>query len=268
MQKIILLSVFLLGALHLSADPEFKGTPAELAAYLNNVPRIVTVAGEAELKVPADRATVMLKVTTENKSLEEALRANQEMRAKIVAALKQRGIAPEKVQSSQFSSTPKHWIFSEKAKAYRIENNVKVSVQDEKELSAIAPIVDKNSEVQFVGIEFEHSDKESLKRQVLGSALHSASERKSVFEQRLGVKLLPKSFSRATVDLQTPERRRNYEMAKGYSGFSVQSGSAPTSFSGDNRGAEAAGLVEEGSSLFGELIFTARVTVDYAVDKP
>jgi uncharacterized protein YggE len=264
MRKLILLSVSLLGALQLSADPEFKGTPAELAAYLNNLPRIVTVAGEAELKVPADRATVMLKVTTENKSLEEALRGNQEMRAKIVAALKQRGIAPEKVQSSQFSSTPKHWIFSEKAKAYRIENNVKVSVQDEKELSAIAPIVDKNSEVQFVGIEFEHSDKESLKRQVLGSALHSATERKAVFEKQLGVKLLPKSFSQADVALKTPATQEHYRMARGYEG---SAGLSKREVVSALPNADFAGISPEAGSLFGELIFTARVSVDYAVDK-
>lgn len=265
MRNLILLSITLLCASQLSADPELKGTPAELAAYLANLPRVVSVAGEAEMKVPADRASVTLKVTTESKSLQDALRVNQDTRAKMIAMLKERGIAADKVQSSKFSSTPKHWVFSDKARSYRIENNVKVSVQDDKEFSAVAQLVDKFAEVQFIGVEFEHSDKEGMKKKVLGQALHNATERKAVFEQQLGVKLLPKSFSQATVGLQTPERRQNYEMAKGYSRIGAQGGSAPSHVTA-LPAAEPAGAVDESASLFGELIFTARVSVDYAVE--
>src|ERR1041385_4920668 len=107
---ILLVSGFLFLSQLFAAEPELKGSPAELAAYLAGLPKIVSVAGEAEVKVPADRASLMLKVTTESKSLQDALRANQEVRAKMISLLIERGIAPEKVQSSRFSSTPKHWV--------------------------------------------------------------------------------------------------------------------------------------------------------------
>jgi hypothetical protein len=239
------------------AEPELKGSPAELAAYLAGLSKNVNVAGEAEMKVPADRASVMLKVTTESKSLQEALRANQEVRARMITALKERGIPAEKIQSARFSSTPKHWVFSDKAKSYRIENQVKVTVMEDKEFSAVAQLVDRFPELQFVGIEFEHSDKEGLKKKALAQALDNATERKRVFEERLGIKLQPKSFSQSAVTMQSPGRPRAYDMASRYS-----SAKLPSS-------AEAAGVevTEEAGSVFGELVFNAAVTVEYAVEK-
>src|SRR5690242_12996660 len=53
------------------AEPELKGTPSELGNYLNTIPKTVLVTGEAEVKVPADRALVTLRVRTENHSLQE-----------------------------------------------------------------------------------------------------------------------------------------------------------------------------------------------------
>src|SRR5688500_7614991 len=104
-----------------AADLALKGSPAELATHLANVPKLVSVVGESEVRVPADRAALTLKVTTEHKTLQEALRANQEVRGKMIAALKERGIPPERVQASKFSSTPRRGVFGDKAKSYRIE---------------------------------------------------------------------------------------------------------------------------------------------------
>ena len=100
-----------------SAEPELKGSPTELAAYLAGVQRIVKVAAEGEVIVQADRAVTTLKVTTEAKSLQQALKSNQEARAKLAAFLEERGIKPDQIQASKFSSTPKYGMFSEKAKS-------------------------------------------------------------------------------------------------------------------------------------------------------
>jgi uncharacterized protein YggE len=262
MRKILLVLSSLLSFQLSAAEPELKGSPAEIAAYLAGLPKIVSVAGESEVKVPADRAAVMLKVTTESKSLPETLRANQEVRTKMIAALKERGIAPEKVQSSKFSSTPKHWVFSEKARSYRIENVVKVTVADEKEFNTAAQLVDKFPEVQYTGVEFEHSDKEGLKKKALAQALDNASERKRIFEERLGVRLVPRSFSQAGVTFETPLRKENYRLGDS-AGIAAYGGSAPSSAAFRDRTAEP--IVEESGSLFGELVFTARVSVEYAV---
>src|SRR6266516_5249588 len=85
-----------------SAEPELRGTPAELTAYLAGLPKMVSVTGESEVKLPADRAVITLKISTESKSLQEALRLNQEMRGRVLGiefehsnkeALKSRALA-------------------------------------------------------------------------------------------------------------------------------------------------------------------------------
>src|SRR5436190_18889058 len=92
------------------ADPEIKGTPNELTAYLRSIPKTVSVSGESEVRVPAHRAVLTLRVTTENRVLQEALRLNLEIRTKLTDTLKKQGIAAERIQSSKFSSTPKYGI--------------------------------------------------------------------------------------------------------------------------------------------------------------
>src|SRR6185295_6330210 len=107
---------------------------------------------------------------------QETLRANQEVRAKIINALKERGLAADKIQASKFSSTAKTGMFSDKAKSYRVENFLKVKVQDEKEFQTVAHVIDAMSEVQYAGVDFEQSDKEALKSKALAQALDNASE--------------------------------------------------------------------------------------------
>ena len=94
------------------AQAELRGTETELTEFLPNVPRTMFVAGQAEVKVQADRAVVRLKVATTGKGLEQALQANQQARNKLLDFLRERGIPNGQVQSSKFSSTPKYGMFS------------------------------------------------------------------------------------------------------------------------------------------------------------
>ena len=127
MRKLVFLSLFLLVGSRAFAEPELKGTAPELAQYLAGVPKTVRIFGEGEVRSPADRAIVSLKVTTENRSRQEALQANQDLRGKILSHLKKQGVPAERVHASKFSSTPKFGLFSEKAKSYRVESGPHVA---------------------------------------------------------------------------------------------------------------------------------------------
>src|SRR5256885_6464869 len=169
--KNLIFAVLPLAAAHFAyGDPEIKGTPSELAAYLSNVPGIVTLTGEGEVKSPADRAVITLKVTTDHKSLAEALRANDAIRNRLMALLKEGGVAADRVHASKFSSTPKYSLFSDKVKSQRVEKLVKVTVRDEKEFEVVASAPDKFSEISYISAEFEHSEKEKLKLQAIAEA--------------------------------------------------------------------------------------------------
>src|SRR5262245_37808703 len=84
----------------IQAEPELKGVPSDLAQYLAGMPRVVTVTGEAEVKVPADHAVVSLKISTESKALQEALRLNHDVRTRLVNLLKKQEIPADRVTAS------------------------------------------------------------------------------------------------------------------------------------------------------------------------
>ena len=241
-------AILFLAALALRAQPEFKGTEEELAHFLNGVTKVVTVSGESEVRLPASRAVLSVAVITENKSLQEALRANADIRGKVVAQLKQQGVPAERIQSSRFSSTPRFGLFGDKAKSYRVENVMRVSVQDEKEFRSAAGVVDAFSEVQYSGVEFEYADKEALKQKAIAQACVNAGERRKIYEDQLGLKLSAVRFGEgAVVETETkpqPARKSDYSR--------VSSG-------------EWGSSVQEAVSSFGELVFTARVAVEYSV---
>ncbi len=243
----------------LHAEPEIKGTASELTEHLKSIPRTVQLIGEGEVKASADRAVMSIRVVTENKSLQEASRVNQELRAKMLRVLAEKGIPAERVKASRFSSTPKYGLFGEKAKSYRVDNVVKITTHDEKEFQAVANLVDATPEFRHDSIEFEHSDKDGLKKKALDQAIDKAAEKKRLYEEKLGVKLTVKSFEegRAVAVTELGSRRA-------YSGSAMKSGYAPESVGAPVRTGEV-GEADLPTS-FDELVFKARVTVEYAVE--
>jgi uncharacterized protein YggE len=197
---------------------------------------------------------VTLRVATESRSLQDALRQNQELRGKLADHLKRQGIPADRIQGSKFSSTPKYGMFGEKAKSYRVENMIRVAVQDEKEFQSAAAAVDQWPEVQYGEVEFEYADREALKTKAVSLACDNANERKKIYEQKLGVKLTPARFNEGEVTQKAGERE--YDSSYSRKG---PSGVAPMSSS-------VGGASIEGSvSSFGELVYTARVVVEYTV---
>src|SRR6266853_4406873 len=263
MLKIPIITSCLLAACRLFADTEIKGTPAELSTYLTGIPKNVVITGEAEVRVSADKAIVSLKVSTESKALHDTLHLNQEVRSKLVDFLQKQGIPSDHVQASRFSSTPKFGLFGEKAKSYRVDNLVKVAVLDERELQIAASAVDSWSEVQFLGAEFEHIDKDALKGKAIADACENAEKRRKIFEEKLGFKLVPSRFSGGAVSQRAPAMLGNYQSA------SYDTKRTPAHISTLSAGLPASAgdvtALREDVSSFGELIYTAEVTIEYEV---
>jgi len=257
-KSICILTFFLAGNLAgftALAEPEIKGTVSELSNFITTIPKTVMVTGEAEVRVPARRAVVSLKVVADNKSLQAAMRANLELREKLTDYLKKQGISSDNITSSKFSSTPKFGMFSDKAKSYQVENEVRVSVQDENEFQAAAGVVDKWSDVQFDGVEFQYADKEAQKQNAIAKACDNARERKKIYEDKLGLKLEPVAFNEG-------------QFGDGQSLVSNQPVPSLGTFTGvltvPSVASRDASSIESSTS-FGEMVYTARVSVQYTV---
>jgi uncharacterized protein YggE len=243
----------------LRADPEIKGTATELAQFIGAVPKTASLTGESEVRVPAHRAIMTLRVTTENRSLQEALRQNADFRGRVAEQLRKQGISDDRIRASKFSSTPKYGIFGDKAKSYRVENVMRITVEDEKEFRGAAGAVDLFPEVQFAGVEFEYADMESLKQKAIMQACDNANERRKLYEEKFGLKLTPTRFNEGEVAQPETTLARTGLSAEKPNDVNM----APAISS-----ASSSGTVDNAVWSCGELVYTARVTVEYSVTQP
>ncbi len=258
MRTLTCLALVCLWTCHAVAEPEIKGSAPELTQFLAGVPKTAAITAEAEVRVPAHRAVLSLRITTEHKSLQEALRYNNEVRGKLSERLKGLGISADRIQASRFSSTPKYGMFAEKAKSYRVENQVRITVNDDKEFQSAAGMVDLWSEVQYTGVEFEYTDRDASKQKALSQACDNANERRKMYEEKFGVKLTPVRFNEGDI--------AQMELGRDYSGSSYGSRAANEAPAAPATRPYSSMTSSEGSaSSFGELVYTARVTVECSV---
>jgi uncharacterized protein YggE len=232
------------------AEPELKGTPSELTAYLQSLPKSITLTGESKVEVQADKAIVEISIKTENSSLETCLKSNQALRASITAKLGEAGIPADKIAAEKFSSTPRYGLFGDKPNKYEVRNLVKITVTDEKDFQQIAKIVDQHQEVEYQGLNFKHSNEKELKKQATEKAFDDLLKKKAEYESKLGITLTPRSFSEQLLLL--PQ-----EQVMSGKGGAVRSSSVWS------YAKKAALSEEETASPFGELVFTANVSGEF-----
>ncbi|MGE4489040.1 MAG: SIMPL domain-containing protein [Kiritimatiellales bacterium] len=188
----------------LFAEVELNGNPQELANYLTAVPQTVTIQGRAEKKLPADRAIIHLKVTTENKSMDAALTENRVLRKEIADTLLAAGLTEDRIQAAKFSSSPESGFFSDKVKSYKVANTLKATVTNEAEFRAVAALIDSRNEITYEQTDFELSNKKEIENLLLAEACQDASTKKTVYENGLQVALTPVRFSNGAVRFAQP----------------------------------------------------------------
>lgn len=202
MKRLFTLLLILTPALF--AEPELTGSPAELTGYLQDIPQTVRITGTAEKKLPADRAIIHLKVTTESRSMSDALSANRTLRADITKTLLLAGLATNHIEAAQFSSTPESGFFSDKIRKYTVKNTMKATVINEDEFRAVASLIDLHEEVSYEKTDFDLSTKKEAERLLLAEACRDAIAKKNLYETELQVSLSPHRFYEGNVSTSRP----------------------------------------------------------------
>lgn len=237
------------------AEPELKGSVSELSDYLVSTGNYVTLSGQSEIKVQSDRAIVSIRVATEDSSLHNALKSNQDLRTTIFGTLKKSGISADRISASRFSSTPQNGFFGRKS--YKVENLVKITIKDEEEFQEISKIVDSYKEVDYGGIEFERSDKDELKRKSIERACDAVIKKKDIYESKFNVKLIPKRFAEGSVvDVggRSLYRGGAANISEGVFGFQKM------------RSVAQDASMQPGPSPFGEIVFRGNIYVEYYIE--
>ncbi|MBN2375189.1 MAG: SIMPL domain-containing protein [Sedimentisphaerales bacterium] len=232
------------------AQTDRKFSTEDLSKKLLEATRITNIDGSAEIKVQADQAIVNARVTTESKTLKDALAKNQKLRGEIQKQLENKGITKDRIKASSFSSAPKYGLFGDK---YVVENLLKITLKDSKEFQVAAEIIDSNEEVKYEGIEFEHSNKDQLKKDALAKACDKVIEKQEIYEDKFDVKLQARSFNSPSVTMinQSPSYGRRS------AGVSYKTANLEQSYSSDEAGLEST------VTMFGEIVFRANITVEF-----
>ena len=84
--------------------PQLEGTANELEAYLNGVPKTVSLTATVKKNIVLNKAVVKLAVITEASSLANALKENLSIRQQVRARLEKFGLPETSIRESKFSS--------------------------------------------------------------------------------------------------------------------------------------------------------------------
>jgi len=194
MKKFFVLSICCVFSASTFAEPELKGTPAELTNYLDNVKNYIVLQGTSQIEVPADRAIVKIRIKVEDKTFQGALKKNKAIETSVIKALQQSGISSDRIITSAFSSVPEYGYFSSKVSTYNINNTIKIKVENDKDLQQIARQVDNHKEVEYAGMEFEHSQRKKLQNDAVEKACDDLKAKKSMYEKKFEINLILETF--------------------------------------------------------------------------
>jgi uncharacterized protein YggE len=224
---------------------------ALLASALPAYAGSITIEGRGEVRAAPDMATVMSGVTTQGATAREALDANTEAMAELIAALKEAGIEGRDIQTSGFSVNP-NYVYSDardelgytlppKINGYQVANSVTVVVRDLEELGAI---LDKSVTVganTVNGVNFSVADPSNLLNEARKSAFADARSKAELYADVAGAKL---------GDLESISERQDYGSPQPYAMYAR---------------AEAASAAPVPVEV-GELTFAVTVSVEWDLD--
>lgn len=175
-------------ALALLALAAALALPAAAATTADTMPSGIAVTGNAAVKAPPDLSRWSFGVQAEGATASAALRATSAAMRKVIAALKEAGVAPRDLQTDQVSLSPK----TNKEGAvvgYQAANSVTATIRAIATTGAIVDAAVEAGGTNVSGPSFERSDKVSLYRQALAEALADARAKAKVLADAAGVTL-------------------------------------------------------------------------------
>jgi uncharacterized protein len=188
------LCLSIIGAVN-AAEPELKGTPAELQKFLRTATHSVILIGHAKQTVQADVGHITVIVHTQAKDLTAAIAANRQRRDTLTQSLLGKGIDPKAIRVAKFSTSPQFGWFGKTPSSYEVVNRMTVDVSDEHQLTLVTASAAESPDLSIGAIVFEYSKQRELEEQVRRAAFDDALAKKSFYEQRLSATLRPMEFT-------------------------------------------------------------------------
>lgn len=256
MLRLTLLATILGMAGIVQAETELKGSPEELRQFLHPVEHTMVLTGTHEETAYSDKAIISLVITTEADRLSDSMASNTRLRTTIAQSMLDAGVSADEINTSKFSSSPQFGWFGSKPKSFEVVNRMSVGITDESHLQLIARLTDDNEDIIMEGMEFEHTAKEEYQENVRKTALDKALAQQAVFEERLGIKLIPINIQE---NIMVPGKARPYALEEIAVSAVRQRGAANSS---------SVAIAPPPPQTFDEVTYQANVYVTFKVEQP
>ncbi len=165
------------------------------AAATDTTERLITVEGSARLSLPPDTATVSLGVVAEADTAAAALAANSEAAAKLIAAIKESGVAARDIQTSELSVYPRYsdatGAAAPRLVGYTVRNRVTVTLTALDRIGALLDTAVKAGANEIDGITFSVADAEKKLDEARREAVADARRKAEIYAKAAGVGLGP-----------------------------------------------------------------------------
>lgn len=166
------------------------------AAFAEDAVRTMVITGSAEVAAKPDMARISLGVTQQGKTADQALAAMSDQVAKVLAYLETAGIAPEDMQTSGLSLSPRYASRdstpSDQAPAivgYVAAMSISVTVQELDQLGTLLDASVKSGANRMNGLSFAVEDPGDLLDEARRAAVADAMARAEVLADAAGVGL-------------------------------------------------------------------------------
>lgn len=207
------LVLFVLLAINLQAQVEFKGDKASLIEILDQN-HIINIKAEVKEKIPAKKAIMKLFIETENEKLSKALSSNSKIRSNFKRNLTKVGILETNIKETKFSSTPSYGLFSSTPSDYKVSNIMLVEVLSEEEMFQVAQLIDKNKKIKFISSKSEFLEHDEIENNLITKALQKAKQKSTILANELKLKIEPVSVDIREMQIESGLNNQSKKYSK------------------------------------------------------
>ena len=164
---------------------------APLWALEKSAPRLITVTGDAEVRVPPDEVILTLGVETWDKDLGIAKKQNDERVKKLLALAKQYKIEPKHVQTDHLSIEPryKNGYTREEFIGYFVRKTIVFTLRDISKFEDLLSSALETGANYVHGVQFRTTKLRQYRDQARALAIQAAKEKAKALAKELGQKI-------------------------------------------------------------------------------
>ena len=153
---------------------------------------LLSVSASADVKHAPDVASVSAGVVTQAADANSAMRANAEQMQKVMAAIRDAGIADKDIQTSGVNLNPNYKYAENQAPAitgYQASNTVNLKVRDLAKLGKVLDALVASGANQVNGPSFEIDQPDAVQDEARRAALAKAQARAGMYAKSLGLQV-------------------------------------------------------------------------------